>query len=84
MSITFRTLFIYIGNRMRGMDKNERKIYNRAISNERMKIEHITGRIKNFKIVSEKYRNHLKRFLLRIHLICGIVNYQNSSELVIS
>lgn len=49
-----------------------------------MKIEHVTGRIKNFKIVSEKYRNHLKRFLLRIHLICGIVNYQNSSELVIS
>ena len=62
---------------MRGMDKNERKIYNRAISNERMKIEHIIGRIKNFKIVSEKYRNNLKRFLLRIHLICGIVNYQN-------
>ena len=54
---------------MRGMDKNERKIYNRAISNERMKIEHITGRIKNFKIVSEKYRNHLKRFLLRIHFM---------------
>ncbi len=42
-----------------------------------MKIEHIIGRIKNFKIVSEKYRNNLKRFLLRIHLICGIVNYQN-------
>lgn len=66
------------------MDKNERKIYNQVISNERMKIEHIIGRIKNFKIVSEKYRNHLKRFLLRIHLICGIVNYQKSSELVIS
>ena len=47
MSITFRTLFIYSGNRMRGMDKNERKIYNQAISNERMKIENITGRIKN-------------------------------------
>ena len=69
---------------MRGMDKKERKIYNREISSERMKIEHIIGRIKNFKIVSEKYRNHLKRFLLRMHLICGIVNYQNPLKLVIS
>lgn len=68
----------------RHLTDEERKRYNKAISSRRMKIEHIIGKIKNFKIVGEKYRNHLKRFLLRIHLICGIVNYQNPNKLSIS
>lgn len=53
-----------------------RKATNKAIASVRMKIEHIVGRIKRFKIVSEKYRNRLKRLLLRLNLICGIVNYE--------
>jgi len=40
-------------------------------------IEHVIGRVKNFKIVAEKYRNHLKRFSLRFNLVCAIVNFQN-------
>ena len=52
------------------------KISNKAISSVRMKIEHIIGRIKRFKIVAEKYRNRLKRMLLRFNLICGIVNFE--------
>ena len=55
--------------------KAARKAENKAISSVRMKIEHVIGRIKNFKIVSEKYRNRLKRLLLRFNLVCGIVNY---------
>ena len=54
-----------------------RKARNKAISSKRMKIEHIIGRVKNFKIVAEKYRNRRKRLLLRFNLICGIVNFQN-------
>lgn len=53
-----------------------RKTKNKAISSIRMKIEHVIGRIKNFKIVAERYRNRLKRLLLRFNLICGIVNYE--------
>jgi hypothetical protein len=60
----------------RHLSEKERKEYNKYVSSRRMKIEHIIGRIKNFKIVSEKYRNHLKRFQLRMSLVCGIVNYQ--------
>ena len=58
--------------------KAQRKAANKAISSVRMKIEHVIGRVKNFKIVAEKYRNHLKRLLLRFNLICGIVNYQSA------
>jgi hypothetical protein len=53
-----------------------RKATNKKISNIRMKIEHVIGRVKNFKIVAEKYRNQRKRLLLRFNLICGIVNFQ--------
>ena len=56
--------------------KTERKATNKRIAGLRMKIEHIIGRIKRFKIVSEKYRNQRKRLLLRFNLICAIVNYQ--------
>jgi len=55
--------------------KATRKAANKMISSQRMKIEHIIGRIKIFKIVAERYRNHLKRLLLRFNLICGIVNF---------
>jgi hypothetical protein len=37
------------------------KVKNKAISSRRMKIEHIIGRIKRFKMVAERYRNRLKR-----------------------
>jgi len=58
--------------------KVKRKAENKAIASIRMKIEHVIGRIKNFKIVAEKYRNRRKRLLLRFNLICGIVNFERS------
>ena len=57
-------------------EKAIRKVRNKMISSIRMKIEHIIGRIKRFKIIAEKYRNRLKRLLLRFNLICGIVNFE--------
>jgi len=56
--------------------KLTRKATNKSIASIRMKIEHIVGRIKRFKIVAERYRNRLKRLLLRFNLICGIVNFE--------
>jgi len=59
-------------------EKAVRKARHKEISSIRMNIEqHIIGRVKNFKIVTEKYRNKLKRLLQRFNLICGIVNYEN-------
>jgi len=58
-------------------EKANRKVKNKMISSIRMKIEHVIGRIKKFKIIAEKYRNRLKRLLLRFNLICGIVNFEN-------
>ena len=55
----------------------EQKIMNSLISSERMKIEHIIGRIKRFSILACRYRNHRKRFGLRLNLICGIVNFES-------
>ena len=55
--------------------KSTRKADNKKIASRRMKIEHIIGRVKVFKVVSETYRNRLKRLLLRFNLICGIVNF---------
>jgi IS5 family transposase len=58
------------------MGDEERRRYNKAISSVRMKIEHVIGRVKRFKIVAERYRNKLKKFGQRFNLICGIVNFE--------
>ena len=64
-------------NKLSEDQKANRKASNKAIASVRMKIEHVIGRVKRFKIVSERYRNQIKRFLLRFNLICGIVNFHN-------
>lgn len=53
---------------------NEEKANNRRIARERILIENINAKIKVFKIVANKYRNHRKRHYLRMSLICGIYN----------
>ncbi|MBR0183617.1 MAG: transposase [Clostridia bacterium] len=50
------------------------KLENRRISRQRVNIENI-GFIKRFKIISEKYRNRRKHFLLRFNLIFSICNF---------
>jgi len=62
--------------------KASRKADNKKIASQRMKIEHVIGRVKNFKIVAEKYRNRLKRLGLRFNLICGIVNFERHLKFV--
>jgi transposase len=52
----------------------EQKAFNRELSKERIVIENINAKIKTFKIMSERYRNRRKRHLLRMNLICAIIN----------
>lgn len=68
-------------NKLTEQQKLTRKARNKQIAGIRMKIEHVIGRIKVFKIVAEKYRNRLKRLLLRFNLICAIVNFENRLSL---
>jgi len=52
------------------------KAYNRRLARDRVVIEHINAKIKTFKIMAYPYRNHCRRHLLRMTLICGIINYE--------
>ncbi|VNZ90391.1 transposase [Streptococcus pneumoniae] len=54
----------------------EDKAYNHALSKERSKVENIFVKVKTFKMFSTTYRNHRKRFGLRMNLIAGIINHE--------
>jgi len=53
------------------------KAYNKRLARKRVVIEHINAKIKTFKITAYPYRNRRRRHLLRMLLICGIINYEN-------
>jgi hypothetical protein len=52
------------------------KAYNTRLARQRVMIEHINAKIKTFKITAYPYRNHCKRHLLRMTLICGLINFE--------
>jgi DDE superfamily endonuclease len=54
----------------------EQKATNKALSSQRITVEHVNREIKIFKITSERYRNRRKRFGLRVNLISGIYNFE--------
>jgi IS5 family transposase len=49
---------------------------NRELPKERMVIENINARIKTFNMRRERYRNRRKRHLLRMNLICALLNQE--------
>lgn len=49
---------------------------NLKLSKTRVKVEHVIGKIKVFKIVAEKYRNRRKNHEMRMKLICGMYNFE--------
>ncbi|MGM9886782.1 MAG: IS5 family transposase [Lactococcus sp.] len=53
---------------------DEQKQANHDLSKLRIFVEHVNAKIKVFKIFSTKYRNRRKRFMLRMNLICAIIN----------
>lgn len=50
------------------------KEFNHHLSSQRMLVENIFAKFKVFKVLSSRYRNHLKRLGLRLNLIAGIIN----------
>ncbi len=57
----------------------EEKAANRELSRSRMLVEHVIGRLKVFRLLSERYRNRRKRFGLRFNLIAAIYNLEYAS-----
>jgi transposase len=57
----------------------EEKASNREISRQRVGCEHVIGRLKVFRILSERYRNRRKRFGLRFNLIAAICNLERTT-----
>jgi len=56
------------------------KAYNKRLAKKRVVIEHINAKIKTFKSMAYQYRNHCKRHLLRVALICGIINFEKRGK----
>ena len=52
------------------------KAYNKKHARQRVVIEHVNAKIKTFKITAYPYRNRRRRHLLRMTLICGIINFE--------
>jgi hypothetical protein len=50
--------------------------YNRRLAKKRVVIEHVNAKIKTFKSMAYPYRNHCRRHLLRMSLICAIINFE--------
>ena len=61
--------------KLKALDFHDKQ-QNRELSRKRVLNEHVIGKIKRFKIISDKYRNRRKRFGLRFNLISGIYNYK--------
>jgi len=55
---------------------DEDKLFNRNLSSERIFIENINAKIKVFRCLSSRYRNRRNRHLLRMSLVCGIINFE--------
>ncbi len=49
---------------------------NLKLSKTRVEVEHVIGKIKVFRIMSERYRNRRKNHGLRMGIICGIYNFE--------
>ena len=56
---------------------DEEKEYNAGLSRLRVKVENVLGKIKTFRILSDRYRNKRKGYSLKFNIIAGIVNLKN-------
>lgn len=55
---------------------SEQKKANRELAQRRIYVEHVIGKLKVFRILSERYRNRRKRFGLRFNLIAALYNFE--------
>ncbi|MBV8923631.1 transposase family protein, partial [Bradyrhizobium sp.] len=61
----------------RGELNDEEKEYNRGLSSFRVRVEHRIGRVKRFRIVSERFRNPLRTHDTKVSIVAGLVNLED-------
>ena len=54
----------------------EQKTANRELARQRIYVEHVIGKVKVFRILSERHRNRRKRFGLHFNLIASLYNLE--------
>ncbi len=64
----------YKKTKARPLTKDERS-YNHALSRFRVRVEHSIGRLKFFRILSERYRYPRNRYAVKISAVAGIINF---------
>jgi hypothetical protein len=62
-----------------GTLSEQEKAYNREHASERILVEHVIGKLKIFKILSDQFRNELSRHTLMFKNIAGLCNLRFSS-----
>lgn len=72
--------FPYKASKTKPLDEEE-KAYNQTLSRLRIKVEHIFGDLKTFKILSDRYRNKRRHYNIKVNIIAGIVNMKNGFAL---
>ena len=55
---------------------HKEKQANRTLARLRLRIEQVIGKLKVFRVLSERYRGRRKRFNLRFNLIAGVHNFE--------
>ena len=68
--------YVPIKRPSKGRLTQSERAYNRALSQERIGIEHINRHLKIFRILASRYRNRRRRYGLRCNLIAAIYNYE--------
>ena len=63
------------GSKLKPLTKREKR-ENLKLSKTRLRVEHVIGKIKVFRIIAERYRNRRQNHNLRMALICGIYNFE--------
>jgi hypothetical protein len=58
----------------------QEKAANRELARQRSVAEHVIGRPKVFRILSERYRNRRRRFGLRFNLIAALYNLERAHD----
>lgn len=53
------------------------KVYNKIVAKRRIKVENVIAEVKNFRILSHRYRNKRKGYNLKFNIIAGIINIKN-------
>jgi hypothetical protein len=61
----------------------DEKAFNKALSRDRIVVEHDFSRLKKFHIWADEFRNRLKRYDVMTDIVCGLVNFRISGTLVI-